>query len=1033
MMMALNRWVRASANKSVWSNEDMFMKVICKGCYPLHPITVWMLANMSNWMQQRSTITFASEMFERISGQRISADSDFLPTIRPADIVESQVLNEMINSEEKGLVRSQYCLLYRDIITKLGDTLSQDERTVLNAVLITNIGRFDAADKEDAILAVRYCACLPADLVKRCLASLENTHGVIGYNDASHRFEMYAEANGRNDYKRVFLRRLISANRRVSIDSIDETISNAWDLRQDVKTAFGQLHDISGYEWRFEKRLIALEGFESNGGSYGSQVDSACDGDQARGLLVFLYTNREVEAVEPEVIRVYRKYSFEDKPIVVMILCDPDKVILDKMAYYYAIQSMTADEKQRFARFVERDKQETMTKLSQAFESMLMQKLLVESTGIVKSNKRLNQICLEKFESCFTKAMPFNFDGFEKRLTPAIRRYYNETASNLANGVLNNRGSYDLLQQEIKNRIRGLFADSVARSWKMLSDELLYHMPSNERVADFFVSSKTKIDDHQRHRMNELFAGYVLPPYGMNHYSLAMLIIAFLSFYENSISVYNDMERINLPQLVQTVFTGNKLQFATLMRLSISAISESSRDAIHQLCMTIKANRFVENCQELSNSLERMIQASGVNTSMEGDIASARMRIKEGLKLYKKIYDNLKDAQENANGLKIKFSFFKARLVFVNLSNYVGEINEDSGYYYSEEYQAACEKCIRLTEDVLQAQGADAVRKLYCKITQLSQFKKSYENVIDILKTRGLISLSEQIQDRVMLIEKDLLTTQKYEQSIDDINYFVSTTKINSTSDRTECLKAKDTAENWIQYWINADDFSAEKRENFLAKLKDIVVVCDKRLSEMDAQYQSLIEAETNAATDVDLSRMKKTIAKLEAFGLSEQQELHVTEIREAICAYEDFWKNKIVTRENYDETVSEAREVFTTMPYSTLAMARLEKIDQQIRREANAWMRKNVLAYARKICNLPVVEAIRLQGMLEKVPNCLDVDDLNIVEKYRTLVAERIKLARIEAIKLMFNELDLNEKSRCLDDLNRIMDKCLKRTLSGK
>lgn len=88
--------------------------------------------------------------------------------------------------------------------------------------------------------------------------------------------------------------------------------------------------------------------------------------------------------------------------------------------------------------------------------------------------------------------------------------------------------------------------------------------------------------------MSELFAGYLLSPYGMNQYSLAMLIIAFLSFYESSISAYNNMERINIPQLVQAVFTGNKLQFSSLMRLSISAISESSREAIHQLCMTIQ-------------------------------------------------------------------------------------------------------------------------------------------------------------------------------------------------------------------------------------------------------------------------------------------------------------------------------------------------------------------------------------------------------------------------------------------------------------
>lgn len=1033
MMMALNRWVKASANKSVWSNEDMFMKVICKGCYPLHPITVWMLANMSNWMQQRSTITFASEMFEKISEQRISTDGEFLPMIRPADIIESQVLNEMINSEEKGLVQSQYCLLYRDIITKLGDALSRDERTVLNAVLITNIGRFDAADKEDAILAVRYCACLSADLVKRCLASLENTHGVISYNDASHRFAMYAEANGRNDYKRVFLRHLISVHKKISIDSIDETISNAWSLRQDVETAFSRLHDISGYEWRFEKRLIALENFETVAGSYISQVDSAYDGDQARGLLVLLYTNMEVRDVESDVISVYRKYRFEGKPIVVIILSDPERIILDKLADYYVIQSMSPDEKQRFARFIEEDRIATTSKLVQSFESMLMQRSLVESTGIVKSNKRLNQICLEKFETCFAKAMPFNFDGFEKRLTPTIRRYYNETASSLANGVLNNRGSYDLLQQEIKNRIRGLFSDSVARSWKMLSEELLYHIPSDERIADFFVSSKTKINDHQRHSMNELFAGYLLSPYGMNQYSLAMLIIAFLSFYESSISAYNNMERINIPQLVQAVFTGNKLQFSSLMRLSISAISESSRDAIHQLCMTIKANRFVENCQELSNKLEQMIQASGINTSTEGEIASARMRIKEGLKLHKEIYSNLESAQKNVSELGTKFSFVKAAQVFVKLSNHAGDINENSGYYYSEEYQEACKKCIGLTEDALQEQGAGAVERLHCDITQLSQYKNAYKRVVDTLKMRGFVSLSVQIQKRLIQIEKDLVTTQKYKQSIDDVNYFVSTAKINSTSDRAECLKAKDTAENWILYWNNADDFSADKCEKYLAKLRDIVATCNKRLSDMDAQFQTLIDAENNIAAEADLSQMTKMIAKLEAFGLSEQQESRMAEIKGAICAYDAYWKNRIITRENYDETVSEVRDVFASSPYAALAMTRLEKIDQQIRREAKVWMQKNVLAYARRIYNLPVVEAIRLQGMLEKTPDCLDPEDLDTVEEYRVLVAERIKQARVEAIVLMFKELDLNEKTRCLDDLKKIVDKGLKQTVSGK
>ena len=1033
MMMSLNRWVKASANKSVWSKEDMFLNVICKGCYPLHPITVWMLANMSNWMQQRSTITFASEMFERISERFISTDSDFLPVIRPADIIDSQVLNEMINSEEKGLVQSQYCLLYRDIITKIGDSLTKDERTVLNAVLITNIGRFESMSKDDALLAIRNCACLSADTVKRSLASLENTHGVISYNESTHRFAMYAEASGRNDYTRVFLRHMITVHKRVSIDSIDENITKIWSLRQDIDTAFARVHGISGYEWRFEKRLIALEDFEGFASSYVSHVNGAYDGEQARGLLILLYTNQDAKNVAPEVLRVYNKHDFQSKPIVVMLLTDPEKDILDKLSNYYVLQSMTPDENQRFSRFIEADRIATTSRLVQLFEGMLRERLIVESTGIQKSDKRLNQICLDKFEAVFSRALSFNFDGFEKKLTPTIRRYYNETASNLANGVLSKHGSYDLLQIDVKNRVRGLFADSVTKSWKMLSDDLLFHMPADQSIADFFVSAKSKIDDQQRHTLNELFVQYVLPPYGMNQYSLSLLIVAFLCFYESSVMVYNGNERIGIAQLVQTTFTSNKLQFLPLMKLVVSAISESSMEAIHRLCVTAKANRHVENCQELSNSLEQLIQASGINASKEGDIASARMRLKEGIKLNKEIYGNLEDAQTNAREIKSKFSLIKAVQVFVKLSKIEGEIGDSSGYYYSDEYQEACRICISKTREAIQTQGVVAVPKLRCDITQLSQFKTTYKKVIDILYKQGFGTLATAIQERLTVVEKELVTAQKYKQSIDDVNYFLQTTRINTTSSRIDCVRAKENAEKWIQYWEAADDFSADKRSNYLDKLRSILEACSNRIADMDGLYQSALNAERSASSESDLTQINKIIARLEAFGMTEDQETQIDEIKEAIIRYEDYWTDRVISRSNFREMIEDIKQVFYREPYGTLALQRMEKVDQQIRKGAKTWMQRNVLGFAKKIYNMPVTDALQLQRALESLPDCLDEDDLATVDSYMGLIAERIKLARVEAIEIMFKELDIDEKTRCLDDLKKIMDKGLKRSASGK
>ena len=120
---SLLRWDRSTTKKSVWTNDSLYKSVIMKGCYPLHPITVWLLANMNNWMQQRSAITFVAEMVDRISNADV--EGTWLPYVYPINIIDSSIYNEMLNSEEKGLVQSQYCMLYRDIKVKIGDKLTK--------------------------------------------------------------------------------------------------------------------------------------------------------------------------------------------------------------------------------------------------------------------------------------------------------------------------------------------------------------------------------------------------------------------------------------------------------------------------------------------------------------------------------------------------------------------------------------------------------------------------------------------------------------------------------------------------------------------------------------------------------------------------------------------------------------------------------------------------------------------------------------------------------------------------------------------
>ena len=195
----LIRWTKNAQGKSVWCERELYNTVIVKGCYPLHPLTVWFLSNTSDWMQQRSTIAFTEKMFESVKEQEIN--NQWIKYIYAVDIIDSELFDEMLNSETKGLVQSQNCMLYHEVIRKYGDKFNEKEISVLKAILIVNICKFELFDKSDCISAIRYCTSLTEEDVIAAVSSLENNYGVIAFDEKVNRFDFLEEASGFHDYQ----------------------------------------------------------------------------------------------------------------------------------------------------------------------------------------------------------------------------------------------------------------------------------------------------------------------------------------------------------------------------------------------------------------------------------------------------------------------------------------------------------------------------------------------------------------------------------------------------------------------------------------------------------------------------------------------------------------------------------------------------------------------------------------------------------------------------------------------------------------
>lgn len=137
-------------------------------------------------------------------------------------------------------------------------------------------------------------------------------------------YDLIAEANGFNEFKRIFTRYRIGV--KASIDDIDESALKLMALDTPVETAFAQDHHISSTEWMFNKRLIdCSEISESYLRNEIRNITENCDGEKARGLLIYAYCSEDITSEVNRLSRLYCDLNLRNYPIIILFLDDHDK------------------------------------------------------------------------------------------------------------------------------------------------------------------------------------------------------------------------------------------------------------------------------------------------------------------------------------------------------------------------------------------------------------------------------------------------------------------------------------------------------------------------------------------------------------------------------------------------------------------------------------------------------------------------------------------------------------------------------------
>jgi len=1005
MHSALSRWSGSRLVKNVWTSETLYKNVIMEGCYPLHPVTVLILSSTDAWMQQRSAIAFCGEMFDEII--HIEIDGTWLPYIYPIDIIDSGIYEEMLGAEEKGLVKSQNCMLYNEINIKIGDKLTKGELQVLKAILITKIAKFSFYDKDDVVVAIRYCTNMKDEHIKSAIKNLEDRHGVIAFDNQSMTFDLIAEANGFNEFNRVFGR--YRTGIKAEIEDMDEEILAELHLNDSIDTAYAMDNHISSQEWKFEKRLLDSETIDKD---YLNLVlrycDSANTGEVLRGVLIYAYCLNNSTSDITRISGLCEELEIENTPVIILFLDDTDGEIITALTVISTLIRFSSADAERFSKHITAQKRSYKKKIIHTFNNLVMERKMITSTGLVSYVGRLNMLCTECFKRVYKTPVPFVFDGFENSNATQAKKTFATICIKLFDRTLMNIQSYQALNVKDKNRVQACLAVGTSYSWQVFNDLCQLVLPQNDIIKKIYADVDASISYEESFSVNRLFGMYLHAPYGMNIYSYSLFVIYFIQKHENELICLLGNEKLTTDLLSNSIFKDGKLKFSELQKVTIQKNINADINVVAQICNEILDNTYVENCSQLRKKLNDILHVEGEANQNQVILAQAILRLDDGDRIRNKLNDKIDRMNKILEEAQTTMLILKFISVFEYLDKVYGVIEEGLPYIYSQQYIDNVSTVQKRIKNMLDEPFERSLRILKCSdITKLSSFKNAYRKVAHVLRNNGYDSQASNVEFRMQNIIEEVNARNKYKTALGDCEKDVALLSNVSQLGYKECKERVTKLEGWKAFFDNAD-MPKTMSAPLLEKVCLIIRDTESRKCEILKKIDS-IEEDVDASTTLDdLMDIYKRISELLEEDFPENVEARLVEINKKINDLEDQIDKLPGNIDQLETAILESNEAENS--YIRIYINEITELCKHYKTEQENWINRFIIPVESE----SEMDAQECSFWIERMrvyPEYLSEATVERAKKAEEIVTTNLRKRKVQGVFSMYNRLSDEEK----------------------
>lgn len=1010
------RWITELNRKNVWNNEAMYKQVILKGCYPIHPLTLSTLVNLSVYMQQRSTLTFLSDIFEEHVNEEIN---ERIPFIYPTALMSSPIFTELINAEERGRVSGQNCIQYKEIIEANEEVLSKEDKEVLSAILIMNINKYKVYDKNDALVAIETITGKSLKVISNIVSNLENKLGIIYFDSNVNRYNFMSEGNSKIDYTKVFAKKKLLVNKNDLISNLPDDIRNELQLGIIQPTDFGRRNNIVTSEWSFIREIIDINDFTINmAKALKDSLLKEIHPDGSRGRVIYLYCNNETYSRIDEVISILNQLNYDEIPILIGLLCDNDRVIEDALINLRTLNTFTLLEKELFRKYFRETIMEENKRIIRTYMACAKQKQYVTSKEVRVADEIVQKEMVSKFNMIYNKTIPFSIDSFDKKIAKKARRYFNTIAKCLLDGKLEDIVEFKNLEIDYINRINSILSVDSEKGWKVLYPNNVIGEPLHPVVKEIYTEIKQQILLKQPIKINELLGKYTKAPYGLNIYSITLLIVYVIALNKDNLIIKKGLAKSRISDILMCFNNDDKEQFNEFAKFIIEYTDITEKDNVVLLVEKIEKNIgiAIDQVDSLYNEISQ-IDELDVTQELKGRFFNCKNNLLIAREKNKEINKKIEDA--NTYLSKLDKNPFYIRQILTICNPIIDGVIQGSTYRYSVEQVTKSaqvrEQAFIIFKNSIKIYGEK------CLLDNLNNIDNMYKNTSIQLPKLNAIELVELVKESHEIFKNRIKLKNLASEVCIEINKEISNIKIDIELVRnlTNCKK---TINKWLEKRNEYEKLNSNELNNVYKQLEELetkIDIIERNTNQILADAKEIIHSVTTLS---DLSNCLGKISNLLDMPMLEDTKNSLKVIYDSLKDIDNqlqIFRYKKYTRIEITEVITKISDGNSNLTdlISKIKVNLLENLDLQDKE----WKNKFIDKYT-DLDSISINELKEIKNKASKDKEFLSDENKILLEDLNRKIESILNKYKIENILSIFNELNSEDRKTCIDKLKTMV-----------